>query len=69
MKRENADCWNFGPEKEQIFRDLFFTDPKVLKTYGELFWNIWDFLEEGSTRNGVRGGQEIGGCPSPRGHT
>ena len=28
---------------------------------GELFWNIWDFPEEESTRNGVRGGHEIGG--------
>ena len=28
---------------------------------GELFWNIWDFPEEESTRNGVRGGHETGG--------
>ena len=28
---------------------------------GELFWNIWDFPEEESMRNGTRGGQEIGG--------
>ena len=32
---------------------------------GELFWNIWDFPEEESTRNGVRGGHETGG----RAHT
>ena len=34
---------------------------------GELFWNIWDFPEEESTRNGARGGHEIGGAPSPPG--
>ena len=28
---------------------------------GELFWNIYDFWEEESTRNGVRGGHETGG--------
>ena len=33
---------------------------------GELFWNIWDFPEEESTRNGVRGGHETVGAPSPR---
>ena len=27
---------------------------------GELFWNIWDFPEEESTQNGVRGGHETG---------
>ena len=32
---------------------------------GELFWNICDFWEEESTRNGVRGGHETGGAPSP----
>ena len=33
---------------------------------GELFWNIWDFPEEESTRNAVRGGDEIGGrAPYP----
>ena len=32
---------------------------------GELFWNIWDFPEEESTRNGARGGQEIGGRALP----
>ena len=28
---------------------------------GELFWNIWDFLEEESMRKSVRGGHETGG--------
>ena len=37
--------------------------PNGIKTDGELFWNIWDFPEEKSTRNGVRGGHEIGGAP------
>ena len=32
---------------------------------GELFWNIWDFPEEESTRNGVRGGHETGGHALP----
>ena len=34
---------------------------------GELFWNIWDFSEEESTQNGVRGGHETGGCAHPPG--
>ena len=34
---------------------------------GELFWNIWDFSEEESTRNSVRGGHEIGGRAHPPG--
>ena len=36
-------------------------NPNGIKTDGELFWNIWDFPEEESTRNGVPGGHEIGG--------
>ena len=40
-------------------------NPNGIKTDGELFWNIWDFPEEESTRNGVRGGQEIGARPPP----
>ena len=31
----------------------------------ELFWNIWDFPEEESTRNSVRGGHETGGRALP----
>ena len=30
---------------------------------GELFWNICDFWEEESTRDGARGGHETGGVP------
>ena len=37
------------------------------KTDGELFWNIWDFPEEESTRNGARGGHETGGRALPPG--
>ena len=32
---------------------------------GELFWNIWDFPEEESMRNGARGGHETGGRALP----
>ena len=42
-------------------------NPNGIKTDGELFWNIWDFPEEESTRNGARGVQEIGSAPSPPG--
>ena len=41
--------------------------PNRIKTDRELFWNIWDIPEEESTRNGARGGQEIGGVPTPPG--
>ena len=34
-----------------------------IKMDGELFWNIWDFPEEESMRNSVRGGHETGGAP------
>ena len=40
-------------------------NPNGIKMDGELFRNIWDFLEEESTRNGARGGQEIGARPPP----
>ena len=33
----------------------------------ELFWNIFDFWEEESTRDGARGGYEAGGAPAPLG--
>ena len=39
--------------------------PNGIKTDGELFWNIWDFPEEESMRNGARGGHEAGGVPGP----
>ena len=35
---------------------------------GELFWNIYDFWEVKSTRDGARGGHKAGGAPDPRGH-
>ena len=40
--------------------------PNGTKTDGELFWNIWDFPEEESMQNSVRGGHETGGrAPYP----
>ena len=39
--------------------------PNRIKTDEELFWNIWDFPEEESTRNGARGGHETGGRALP----
>ena len=46
-------------------------NPNGIKTDGELFWNIWDFPEDESTWNGVRGGHETGAPPGraldPRG--
>ena len=51
-------CMFYVPQKTNIKRN-----PNGIKTDGELFWNIWDFPEEESTRNGVRGGHEIGGAP------
>jgi len=42
-------------------------NPNRIKMDGELFWNIWDFPEKESTRNGARGGHETGGVPSPLG--
>ena len=42
--------------------------PNGIKIDGELFWNIFDFWEEESTRDGARGGHEAGGrAPDPRG--
>ena len=34
--------------------------PNGIKTEGELFWNIYDFWEVKSTRDGARGGHETG---------
>ena len=56
-------CMFYVSQKTNIKRN-----PNGIKTGGELFWNILDFPEEESTRNGVRGGQEIGGCAHPPGH-
>ena len=50
-------CWMFFvSQKPNIKRS-----PNGIKTDGELFWNIYDFWEVKSTRDGARGGQEIGG--------
>ena len=44
-------------------------NPNGIKTDGELFWNIYDFWEVKSTRDGARGGHEAGGrALDPRGH-
>ena len=56
-------CMFYVSQKPSIKRN-----PNGIKTDGELFWNIWDFSEEESTRNGARGGQETGGAPTPPGH-
>ena len=37
--------------------------PNGIKMDGEYFWNIYDFREEESTRDGPRGGHEAGGTP------
>ena len=55
-------CMFYVLQKPNIKRN-----PNGIKTYGELFWNIWDFPEEESTRNGAWGGQEIGGHAHPPG--
>ena len=51
-------CMFFVSQKPNIKRS-----PNGIKTDGELFWNIYDFWEVKSTRDGARGGQEIGGAP------
>ena len=62
-------CMFFVSQKPNIKRS-----PNGIKTDGDFFWNIYDFLEVKSTRNGIRGGHEVGGCalpprraPDPRG--
>ena len=49
-------CMFYVSQKPNIKRS-----PNGIKTDGELFWNIYDFWEVKSTRDGARGGQEIGG--------
>ena len=49
-------CMFYVSQKPHIKRS-----PNGIKTDGELFWNIYDFWEVKSTRDGARGGQEIGG--------
>ena len=48
-------CMFYVSQKTNIKRNK-----NGIKTDGELFWNIWDFPEEESTRNGARGGHESG---------
>ena len=55
-------CMFYVSQKTHIKRS-----PNGIKTDGELFWNIWDFPEEESTRNSVRGGHETGGRALPPG--
>ena len=55
-------CMFYVSQKTNIKRS-----PNGIKTDGELFWNIWDFPGEESTQNGVRGGHETGGAPTPPG--
>ena len=43
------------------------TEFKRDKNRRRFFWNIYDFWEVKSTRNGVRGGHEVGGAPYPPG--
>ena len=63
-------CMFFVSQKIHIKRG-----PNGIKTYGDIFWNICDFLEEESTRDDALGGHEVGGAPQvvshalgPRGH-
>ena len=41
--------------------------PNAIKFYGELFWNIFDFLEVESTQTGAHNSQDTPGrAPGPR---
>ena len=53
-------CMFFVSWKTHIKRS-----PNGIKTDGELFWNIYDFWEVKSTRDGARGGHEAGARPGP----
>ena len=48
-------CMFFVSQKPNIKRN-----PNGIKMDRELFWNIWDFPEEESTRNGARGVHKTG---------
>ena len=63
-------CMFFVSQKIHIKRS-----PNGIKPDRDFFWNIYDFLEEESTRDDARGGHEAGGVPQgvrralgPRGH-
>ena len=53
-------CIFYVSQKTNIKRN-----PSGIKTDGEFFWNIYDFLEVKSMRNGIRGGHEVGGRALP----
>ena len=55
-------CMFYVSQKPNITRS-----PNGTKTDGEYIWNIYDFWEEKSTRDGARGGHEAGGVPAPLG--
>ena len=67
MKRENADNWNSGLEKEQILETYSAQLQKVLKLHKDQFWNILKILDEESTRGGPPVSHEGGGCALPLG--
>ena len=57
-------CMFFVSQKTHTKRS-----PNGVKTDGDLFWNIYEFWEVESSRDGTRGGHEVGGrAPDPRGH-
>src|SRR4051812_7930832 len=56
-------CMFYDSQKPNIKRS-----PNGIKMDGELFWNIYDFWEVKSTRDGARGGHDARGrAPDPRG--
>ena len=55
-------CMFYVSQKPNIKRS-----PNGIKTDGDFFWNIYDFWEVKSTRNGVRGGHETAGRALPPG--
>ena len=56
-------CMFFVSRKPNIKRS-----PNGIKMDGDFFWNIYDFWEVKSTRDGIRGGHEVGGAPYPPRH-
>ena len=51
-------CMFFVSQKTHTKRS-----PNGIKTDGDLFWNIYEFWEVESSRDGARGGHEVGGAP------
>ena len=63
-------CMFFVSQKTHTKRS-----PNRIKTYGDLFWNLYKFWEVESSQDDARGGHEAGGAPqgvrralAPRGH-